>query len=249
MSAHPFGLSGKTILVTGASSGIGSAMVKIFSHEDSRLIICGRSEQRLKEVHNQLKNPASHVVSTVDLKDEGSIVKFVETLPSLDGIVFNAGMVKLAPLKFLKSQDVHELFQVNVLSSMILIQQLLKGKKINEGGSICFISSIASQNVTLGNSVYSATKGAVNSFTKSVALELAPRKIRVNAIMPGFIETNLMNDQSVSAEQLEIHKNNYPLGRFGQSKDVALLAQYLLSEASAFMTGSLLTLDGGYSLK
>ena len=97
--------------------------------------------------------------------------------------------------------------------------------------------------------MYSAAKGALNSFAKSLALELAPKQIRVNAILPGMVETAILKNGSISAEQLEKHKKNYPIGRFGVPEDIAGLTVYLMADLSKWMTGSLLTIDGGYSLK
>jgi NAD(P)-dependent dehydrogenase (short-subunit alcohol dehydrogenase family) len=170
-------------------------------------------------------------------------------LPVLDGIILNAGMVKMVPVQFIKKDDLDYMFKLTLHSSIMLIQQLLKSKKIKSEASICFISSVASQKITIGNSVYSAAKGALNSFAKSLALELAPKQIRVNAILPGMIATGILASEVVSEEQLQTHLKNYPLGRFGTPEDVAGLTVYLMADVSKWMTGSLLTIDGGYTLK
>jgi NAD(P)-dependent dehydrogenase (short-subunit alcohol dehydrogenase family) len=158
-------------------------------------------------------------------------------------------MVKTVPVRFIKRDDLDYMFNVNIQASIMLVQRLLKQKKVKDGGSICFVSSVATQKVTLGNAMYSATKGAVNSFTKALALEMAPKQIRVNAILPGFVETGILSDSAIGEDQLAKHKNNYPIGRFGKPEDIAYLSIYLLSDASQFMTGSLLTIDGGFSIK
>jgi NAD(P)-dependent dehydrogenase (short-subunit alcohol dehydrogenase family) len=126
---------------------------------------------------------------------------------------------------------------------------LLKQKKIKKGASVCFVSSIASLHVTPGNAMYSASKGAVNAFARVLALELAPKQIRVNAVLPGLVETNILHNGPIGYEQLQTHLKNYPIGRFGKPEDVAYLCVYLLSDASSWMTGSLIILDGGFSIK
>jgi NAD(P)-dependent dehydrogenase (short-subunit alcohol dehydrogenase family) len=244
----PFQLPGKKILITGASAGIGRAIAIRTSQQGAETFLTARNLIALNKTLALLQN-GHHKIIESDLNDEQQIIKLVEDLPVLDGIVFNAGMIKTVPVNFIKKALIDEIFQVNFTSSVMLMQLLLKKKKINKGASICFISSLASEYMHIGNAAYSATKGAVNSYAKSLALELAPKQIRVNAILPGMIQTQLMDGGAVGAEQLENHMKNYPLGRFGTPDDVAHLAVYLLSDASPWMTGSLITLDGGYSLK
>ena len=122
-------------------------------------------------------------------------------------------------------------------------------KKLNKGASIVFVSSISTQKATIGNAVYNATKGAVNAFVKSLALELAAKQIRANAILPGFVHTSILDNAKMSKEELEAHLKNYPLGRYGKPEDIAYLSTFLLSDKSNWMTGSLINLDGGFSLK
>lgn len=236
------------MLITGASAGIGRSIAVCAAKQGAEIILTARNLIALNETLNLLEI-GHHQVIASDLSDEPQILHLVEKLPSLDGIVFNAGMIKTVPVNFIKKAFIDEIFQVNFTSSVMLIQLLLKKKKINKGASICFISSLASQYMHIGNAAYSATKGAVNAYAKSLALELAPKQIRVNAILPGMIQTQLLDGGAVGEAQLENHKKNYPLGRFGTPDDVAHLAVYLLSDAANWMTGSLITLDGGYSLK
>lgn len=242
-----FGLAGKNILVTGASSGIGRAIAVESAKQGGILTITARNEENLQETLALLSGDL-HSVIPADLGEETAVTALVNQLPELDGLVLNAGVVKTAPIRFVKKEDVDHMFEVNIQSSIVLIQKLLKAKKIKNGCSICFISSVATQKVTLGNALYAATKGAVNAFARALALELAPKQIRVNAIMPGFIETDILKHSAIDAEQLDIHKKKYPLGRFGTPNDVAYLSIYLLSDASQWMTGSLVTLDGGFSI-
>jgi NAD(P)-dependent dehydrogenase (short-subunit alcohol dehydrogenase family) len=243
-----FSLSGKKILVTGASSGIGRAIAIESSKQGATIIGTARNNNKLIETKEMLFD-SDHIFFNADLSDEADLDKLVEGLPLLDGIVLNAGMVKTVPVKYIKKSILDYMFNVNIQSSILLIQKLLKSKKINSGGSICFISSVATQKATTGNAMYIATKGAVNSFAKALALELAPKQIRVNAIMPGFVETNILEETGISEEQLEAHKKNYPIGRFGKPEDVAYLSIYLMSDESRWMTGSLIVIDGGFSIK
>jgi NAD(P)-dependent dehydrogenase (short-subunit alcohol dehydrogenase family) len=131
---------------------------------------------------------------------------------------------------------------------MLLISGLLKAKKLKKGASISIVSSISTYKHTPANSVYSASKSALNAFTTSSALELAKKKIRVNAVLPGFIQTNLMQDDKVDNNQLEKHLKNYPLGRFGTPEDVANILCFLMSDKSEWMTGNLIKIDGGFSI-
>jgi NAD(P)-dependent dehydrogenase (short-subunit alcohol dehydrogenase family) len=243
-----FSLQGKTILVTGASSGIGRAIAVLCAQQGATIIMTARNKERLSETLHLLPKGNHHYIIT-DLTSEIELKELVEQLPVLDGIILNAGMVKLVPVQFIKKDDLDYMFKLTLYSSIMLIQQLLKSKKIKSEASICFISSAASQKITIGNSVYSASKGALNSFAKSLALELAPKQIRVNAILPGMISTGILGSGVVSEEQLQIHLKNYPLGRFGTPEDVAGLTVYLMADVSKWMTGSLLTIDGGYTLK
>lgn len=245
---NPFQLTDKQILVTGASAGIGRAIAVQASHQGGKVIITARNLESLQQTLASM-HPGDHKMLLADLADENQIAKLTDSLPQLDAIVLNAGMIKTLPVQFLKKLVIDEMMQVNFTSSVILIQQLLKKKKLNPGAAVCFISSIATQKMIIGNAAYSATKAALNAYARSLALELAPKKIRVNAILPGMIQTSLLNESAIDSTQLETHKKNYPLGRFGTPDDVAHLAVYLLSDTSSWMTGSLITLDGGYSLK
>ncbi len=245
---NPYSLKDKKILVTGASSGIGRSVAIWCANQQANVILTARNKSTLEETRRLLAYEG-HSIITADLSSEDDLTSLALQLPVLDGIVMNAGIVKTQPIQFIKKAVLDEMFLVNFQASVLLIQQLLKMKKINKGGSVCFISSISSNYVQLGNSVYSATKGAVNSFAKGLALELAPKQIRVNSILPGMIETNILQNSSVGEDHLVEHKKNYPLGRYGKPDDVAHLVVYLLSDASSWMTGSLLTIDGGYSIK
>ena len=243
-----FDLSGKKILVTGASSGIGRAIAIQSSLQGAAVYLTARNKQRLLETARLLA-PGEHCVFPSDLVIGEEIISLAEQMPELDGIVLNAGAVKTMPVQYIKIDALKGLFTLNIQSSILLIQYLLKKKRIKEGGSVCFISSVSSNYAQVGNSVYSSTKGAVNSFSRSLALELAPKRIRVNAILPAFVKTDLLKNSPINEENLNEHLKKFPLGRFGRPEDIAYLTIYLLSDESEWMTGSLLTIDGGYSIK
>jgi len=244
-----FRLEDKKILITGASAGIGRSIASNCAKVGAKVSVTARNKVRLHETLKLMQQNDDHSMHIADLGDEEDIISLAKDLPELDGIVLNAGIVKTVPVKFIKKDTLEDIFKANIYGSILLVKHLLKLKKVKNNCSICFISSVASNKMTLGNSLYSATKGAVNSFTRSLALELASKQIRVNAILPGMVETDILKDSAISQENLNSHLKNYPIGRFGKPEDIAYLAIYMLSDASAFMTGSLVTIDGGYSIK
>jgi NAD(P)-dependent dehydrogenase (short-subunit alcohol dehydrogenase family) len=154
------------------------------------------------------------------------------------------------PVKYISENKLNEIFNINFISCIKIIQSLLKLKKINQSGSIVFINSILSLNGMMGMSVYAASKGAFSSFAKSLALEIAPRLIRVNNILPGMVKTDMYTstEEGIGAELLEEHSKLYPLG-ICTAEDVANTVVFLLSPASRKITGTSIVLDGGYSIK
>jgi NAD(P)-dependent dehydrogenase (short-subunit alcohol dehydrogenase family) len=245
-----FSLKDLKILVTGASSGIGRSVAINTALQGAQLTVSGRNKERLVEtLHSLNGNNGKHLAVCCDLSSKDDLDKLVKSIDPLDGIVLNAGTVKLAPIAFINDDAIDELFEVNIQSSIRLIQRLIRHKKLKKGASIVFVSSIATQKATIGNAVYTATKGAVNSFVKSLALELAKKQIRANAILPGFVPTAILEGAQMTEDEIQKHLKNYPLGRYGNPDDIAYLAIYLLSKQSNWMTGSLINLDGGFSLK
>jgi len=247
MRESDFSLRDKTILVTGSSSGLGASAAIQCSKAGAKVIITGRSEERLNATFTQLHG-TGHTQLLFDLSVEEDISKLANSLPKLDGIALCAGITKTIPVKFISTESIEEIFQVNLVSSMLLIQKLLKIKKINKGGSIVFISSISTAYADKGNAIYAASKGALNSFSKVLALELSTRNITSNCIQPGFVPTSMLAAGVVSDEQLLEEKKKYPLG-FGEPRDIANGVIYLLSDAAKWVTGSVLTIDGGVTLR
>jgi NAD(P)-dependent dehydrogenase (short-subunit alcohol dehydrogenase family) len=171
---NPFSLTGKTIYVSGASSGIGKAVAKEISKMGAKVCITGRNSERLKNTFTQLDGEG-HIQIVADLQTEDGRKTLVETLPELDGIVHCAGISKPLPFKFSGKEVFNEVMGINFNSPALLSQQLFKNKKIKKGASIVFISSVSGVLCTsLGGSVYSASKGAINGLVKGMALDLAP---------------------------------------------------------------------------
>lgn len=241
---NPFNLSGKTILVTGASSGIGRQIALTCAGMGAHLVLNGRDVRRLEDVASCMDGDG-HRTEAFDLTRFDCISGFVSELPALDGIVHCAGVNELIPAKQLTETDVDRIMNVNFKAPVILQSELLRHKKVMKGASIVFVASIATDTPIVGNGIYSASKGALLSYSKCLMLELASRQIRVNCISPGMIWTGLIASESVTDEQLREDEKRYPLKRYGTPDDVAGLAVYLLSDASKWMTGSNVRLSGG----
>lgn len=249
MTYNPFSLEGKTILVTGASSGIGRAAAIECSKMGAKVIITARNEERLSSTLNVLDGDG-HQMIICDLSHEEFIDEMVSELPEIQGLISNAGYTKIMPVQFISSDDINNIFQLNTVAPMLLLQKLLKKKKIKKGASVVFTSSMAGQGCcSVGNSMYTASKGAISAFIRCVALELAPKNIRVNAVCPAMVDTGILDSGTVSQNQLEADIKNYPLGRYGKPVDIALAMIYLLSDASSWITGDNIVIDGGLTLK
>ena len=249
MCYNPFSLKGKTMLVTGAARGIGRATAIECSKMGAQVIVTARSQEMLIETINKLEGEG-HSAIVADLNDNESIFRLIESVPKLDGVVLNAGISKLVPVQFVKENDLNDILRVNTIAPIVVVQQLLKKKKIGKGCSLVFTSSI-SGNCTFApaHSIYSLSKAALTAFTKNAAVDLGAKKIRCNCVMPGMVETDLIHNSSLSQEDFDNDKRNYPLGRYGRPEEIAWGIIYLLSDASSFTTGANIILDGGFTLK
>ncbi|MDR1373238.1 MAG: SDR family oxidoreductase [Dysgonamonadaceae bacterium] len=244
---NPFSLEGKTILVTGASSGIGRATAVECAKMGAKVVITGRNAERLQETFDNLEGDG-HTQIIADLSDKQQLQYTVDQTPTIDGIVNNAGIGKTLLFKFIDREDFNEIMQINFFAPVFLTQLLLKTKKLQKDSSVVFISSISTFAVGVGDSMYAASKGAINAFVKTLAVELAKQRIRVNYIQPGIVETHIFDSGVIDDEQLKETELKYPLGRFGQPKEIAHAAIYFLSEASKWTTGTGLVVDGGFTL-
>lgn len=247
---NPYSLERRTILVTGASSGIGAETAVECSRLGATLIITGRNEERLRDTFSRLDSSFSqnHQLVLSDLTDESSVTALVEAIAPVDGLVSNAGVNRVKPLSFIKPEDFDYVFQTNTFSGVNLIRSLLKKKKINKNGSIVFTSSVSAFYNAPGRALYASSKAALTSLMRSVALELADKGIRANAVHPGMVETKLIHE-SLSDEEREKDMGEYPLKRYGKPEEIAWAIIYLLSDASSWVTGSSLLIDGGFMLK
>lgn len=251
MGYNPYSLIGKTILVTGAGSGIGRATAVECSKLGARLILIDINESSLDETRLLLESQErEHLSYVVDLGDENAIELMVKQIPVIDGCSNNAGITKLVPIQFIGTEDLERIHKVNLVAPILLTKHLVKRKKISRGGSIVFTASAGGVFVSsFGNGIYATSKCGVDGYMRTAALELAPKGIRCNSVNPGMVETPLINRGQVTAEQHEKDKENYPLGRYGKPEDVAFATIYLLSDASSWMTGTALKIDGGLTLR
>lgn len=241
---NPFTLEGKTILVTGASSGIGRGIAIACSKMGASVIVNGRNDQRLAETMSEMEGD-DNLSLVADLSDNVALAEMVAKLPKLDGIVHCAGIGQRILCKQLQESDLDNMMNVNFKAPVMLQTEILKQKKVNKSASIVFIASIACDSPTIGNAMYSASKGAIISYANCLALELAPRLIRVNCILPAMIWTDLIFKGGITEEELREDEKKYPLKRYGKPEDIANLSIYLLSDASSWMSGSSIRITGG----
>ena len=245
---NPFSLSGKTILVTGASSGIGRATAIECSKMGAVIVLTGRNHERLQETLALLEGNG-HSLFTCDLTKEEEINNLAKELPTLNGVVLCAGISMLRPIAALNDDTLQTVFRTNCFAPMLLTRYLLKHKRMVTGASMVFVGSISGiSNVATALSTYGASKSALMSFVKYAALELAGKKIRCNAVLPGRVETALLQNQTMNEDEVRQDIAKYPLKRYAQPHEVAQGIIYLLSDAADWVTGTSLTIDGGRSL-
>lgn len=245
---NPFSLENRTVLVTGASSGIGRTTAIECSRMGAHVSITGRDQARLDEVLHQLDGE-ENLSLVADLTQAEQVENLVAQLPALDGIVLCAGQGTVVPFKMADRKKLDPIFEINYFAPVELLRQIIKKRKIANGASVVFVSSIGGvDSITVGNSIYGASKAALNSAMRFCALELAPKKIRVNSVCPGMVNTKLIQGGAVSEEQHQADMQKYPLKRYGEPEDIAHGIIYLLSNASSWVTGHSLVIDGGYTI-
>lgn len=248
---NPYSLEGKTILVTGASSGIGRATAIECAKLGASVVITARNEERLKTVFNELDRSfgQSHQMIIADLSTEEGVADLVSKTPSLDGVSSNAGLPKTLLIKFIKQETLQEILNINTFSHVNLAKLLFKKKKLNQAASYVFTASIGgTTSFGPGNSVYGMSKAAINAFMKFCAIEFATRGIRCNSVSPGMIVTPMTQDSSTfTKEDYEKDAEKYLLKRYGRPEEVARTIVFLLSDASSFITGDTILVDGGFT--
>ncbi len=246
---NPFSLEGKTILVTGASSGIGQACAIEASKLGANIIVCGRNKERLEKTLGLLEGDHNSTFEG-DLLEQDVVERLVKEVPVLDGVVLSAGKGLTLPFPFCTREKFDDIFNINFFSPMELLRLLVKKKKLNQNSSVVIIVSVGGTHIhSVGNSIYGASKSALQSMVNFTAMELAPKKIRVNGICPGMVNTPLIRRGTLTEEQFLTDMEKYPLKRYGEPQDIAYGAMYLLSNASSWVTGTSLIIDGGVTAK
>ncbi len=245
---NPFSLAGKTVLITGASSGIGRETALECARMGASVVITGRDKDRLDETLQLIESDDKTAI-IADLTVADDIERLIEALPSLDGAVLCAGNSTTLPLQFGTRDKFDDMFDVNFFAPVELLRLLYKKKRLNKGASVVLIASIGGTHSFMpGNGIYGASKAALNSVMKYAAREFASRRIRVNSICPGMVDTPLIHRGTITEEQLAEDAKRYPLGRYGKPSDIAHGAVYLLGDASSWLTGHDLVIDGGFSI-
>lgn len=242
-----FGLQGKTVLVTGASSGIGRQIAKSMADAGATVIASGRDQTRLSELLAELGGQPQHRIVAADLSMDEAIKNLVEQVGKIDGVVHSAGISALAPVRLASRAHVQSQLDINYTGPLLLTQQLLLRNAIATGGAIVFVSSISAHIGVQGVAAYGASKAALESMARVVALEVAKKKIRVNCLAPGLVETPMLAAARATTGGLDVTLAKYPLG-VGQPEDVANAAIFLVSPASRWITGTTLVLDGGHTI-
>lgn len=248
---NPMELDGKNIIVTGASSGIGKGIAILLSKLGANVILVARNEERLKETYNELE-PGKHSYYVFDLNYLDAIESMIDNVChdglKLNGLVHSAGVSLTMPLQYLKSSDLRNIMSVNFYSFVELVKHFSKRKYNDNGGSIVAISSISSKVGARGLTAYCASKGALESAIRSMALDLTPKKIRINSVAPGMIETQIYDGlkELVNNNEFEAELKKRQVLGLGKPEDVAYATAFLLSDASRFITGTSMVVDGGY---
>ena len=249
MEYNPYSLQGKTILVTGGAGGIGSEVGRVCSKLGARIVLTDIREDALQSALSSLvkMDSGEHLAIKADLTNADELNTLVDQIPEIDGFVCNAGVMKLVLTQFITEEELTRIQSINLNAPILLTKALLKKKKIRKGGSIVFTASAAGvYRVSMGNAIYATTKCGIDAFMRTVALEYGPKGIRCNSVNPGMVETALIG--SFTEEQKEKEMQNYPLRRFAKPVDIAQGIAFLLSDASSFVTGTALKIDGGMTL-
>ena len=245
---NPFAIEGKTILVTGATSGIGHATAVVCAQMGASVIAVGRNQERLDRLMQELEGNG-HQPVVADLIDEEQMRTLVESVSAIDGIACCAGVADMNPFAFVSQEEIEHVFQINCFAPVMLVNRLLKAKKLSKGSSAVFVSSVDGPKIVhAGNSVYSGSKSALVGMARNMAIDLASKKIRVNCILPGTTDTPMIHTGSATDESLAETAKSLPMKRFAQPEEIANAIVFLLSDAASYITGTEITVDGGNSI-
>lgn len=248
---NPLDMTGRTVLMTGASSGLGRAASVLLSQVGARLILVARDERRLKETESRLEG-SGHRSELFDLTKVDDIPEWLRELTTqtgaLHGLVHCAGIQLTRPLRFLTDENVADVMKINVNAAVGLARAFRQKGVYAPGGSIVFLSSVMGLVGQPGVAAYAASKGAVLALTRSLALELAREGVRVNCLAPGHVKTEMAErvQAAFSPEQIAAIEAMHPLG-IGAPIDVAYAIAFLLADTGRWITGTTLVVDGGYT--
>jgi NAD(P)-dependent dehydrogenase (short-subunit alcohol dehydrogenase family) len=235
-------LSGKTVLVTGASSGIGRQTAIFISRLGGKLFITGRNEAKLQETLGKLEGEG-HRMFAADLTDEKQMDQLAANLPALNGVVHGAGIIGPTPVKFIRQENIDKLFRINFEVPVLLNSKIMLAKKLENGSSVIFFSSIVTKSPYFGGALYSSAKAALESYSNTLALEMAGRKIRSNILSPALVNTPLLTDPAregnpeIVDDSIQRYLKKYPMG-IGEPEDVANLVVFLLADESRWISGA-----------
>lgn len=240
---NPMDLTGKVILVTGASSGIGRAIAIECSKLGATCILTARNMERLQETLASMEGEG-HTIIPADLTDSNAVAALVERLPKLDGVSLNAGISKSMLCSYAKMSVIHELFDILYFSVVETVTKLIKRRKLKPKASVVIMSSVAVKKHTLANGFYGGAKAALSHYSGDLARELKIKGIRFNTVCPGMVNTPLISGD-IGEDFTEKNKKLYIYGRYGEPEEVAHLVAYLLSDAAVWITGSEFVISGG----
>lgn len=244
-----FSLAGKTIMITGSASGIGQATAIACARAGAKLVLVDINRDGLNETLSIVQAEAGafpYEMQVADLSTDEGLEGLVEISPVLDGAVFCAGIGITKTVPFYSREDFHRVFDINFFAPVFLTKLLVKKKKLSKTASLVYMVSIGGvYSINPGNGIYGTSKSALHSFVKFAALELASKGIRCNSVCPARVETPLIKQTPISEEEVIADKKRYAMKRYAQPGEVAQGCVFLLSDASSYMTGQDLVLDGG----
>ena len=247
---NPFSLAGKRILITGATSGLGHATAIACAKMGAEIIGIGRDAIRLTDTLEELNKISnlSHQMLFADLTDDNDREALLaQIINPVDGVIHGAGISALSPVRMINKEHLRKVQAINVEAPTLLTQALLKKNIVSADGSIVFIASIAAHIGVAGVAAYSGTKASLLAIARCLAMEVVKRRIRVNCLSPALVETPMLEATAMVVSNIENERQNYPLG-FGKPDDVANAAIFLLSDASRWITGTTIVMDGGLTI-